>query len=123
MIARVGNPSSTRTLERGPFGQRTIESLACVDTRRMPRKISVKLGGLPRGGELIAEVILSTIRPRCIDYSVAKVTLHVDGREISCQTTGLTDASALEHVVQWLVGTFGASTVSMAEVRALRIAA
>lgn len=74
----------------------------------MTRSVHVKLVGLARGGELLAVVTLFTIKPRCLEYWVAKVTVEVDGREISCQTTGLTDMAALSSVAQWLVQTFGA---------------
>jgi hypothetical protein len=79
----------------------------------MTRTVHVKLVGLARGGELLAVVTLFTIKPRCLEYWVAKVTVDVDGREISCQTTGLTDTWVLTSVAQWLVQTFGAQSVSV----------
>jgi hypothetical protein len=79
----------------------------------MTRRIHVKLVGLARGGELLAVVTLSTIKPRCIEYWVAKVTVDVDGSEISCQVTGLTDTSALTSIAHWLMDTFGAKAAGV----------
>jgi hypothetical protein len=78
----------------------------------MTRTVTVTLTGLARGGELRATVALSTIRPRCIDYSLARVTVDVDGCEISCMAQGITDTSALTSVAQWLIKTFGAKAAS-----------
>ena len=78
----------------------------------MTRTVTVTLTGLARGGELQATVTLSTIRPRCIEYSLARVTVDLDGCEVSCMAQGITDTSALKSVAQWLIKTFGAKAAS-----------
>jgi hypothetical protein len=74
----------------------------------MTRKVSIVLTGLARGGELRAAVTLTTVRPRCIDYSVATVTVDVDGHEVEHESMGITDTSALTSTAEWLIEKFGA---------------
>lgn len=77
----------------------------------MTRTVDVKLTGLARGGELVTVVSLSTIRPRCIEYSLASVTVDIDGCQVSCQAQGITETTALASIARWLVKTLGAKSV------------
>lgn len=79
----------------------------------MTRKAKVVLTGLVRGTEVHANVTLSTVRPRCIDYCAADVTIEVDGREVTHQVLAMTDTSALTSMAQWLIEKFGAKVASV----------
>jgi hypothetical protein len=58
--------------------------------------------------ELRASITLSTVRPRCIDYSAADVVVQVKGEEVRHQCIAITDTSALTSMAQWLIEKFGA---------------
>jgi hypothetical protein len=79
----------------------------------MTRTVNITLTGLARGGELLAVVTLATIKPRCIEYSLASVTVDVDGCQVSCQSQGITETSALQSIAQWLIKTFGAKAAAV----------
>jgi hypothetical protein len=79
----------------------------------MTRTVNVTLTGLARGGELVTVVSLSEIRPRCIEYALACVTVEIDGCQVSCQAQGVTETTALASIARWLVRTFGAKSASI----------
>lgn len=89
----------------------------------MTRTVNVKLTGLARGGELLAVVTLSTIRPRCIEYSLAKVSIDVDGDAVTYEAVAMTDTSALTNMAQWLIAKFGATAASINREPGVRAAA
>ena len=79
----------------------------------MTRRANVVLTGLARSTQVHATVTLSTVRPRCIDYSAADVTINIGGREVTHQVLAMTDTSALTGMAQWLIERFGAKAASI----------
>lgn len=80
------------------------------------KRFSVTLVGLERGDELQAVISLRTVHPRCIDYSLATVTVAIDGCRVTCEAEGITDDSALTSVAQWMIRTFGAKAASISAI-------
>lgn len=91
--------------------------------RNMTRTVTVILTGLARGGELQTVVALSTVRPRCIEYSLARVSVEVDGCHVTCEAQGITDESALTSVARWLLQTFGAKAACIGHVAGVSLRA
>jgi hypothetical protein len=109
----VRESSVLRTLERWPFDQRAPAFSSWGDRTRVTRTANVVLTGLARGTELRATITLSTVRPRCIDYSAAEVVVQVNGQEVRHQCIAMTDTSALTSMAHWLIEKFGAKAASI----------